>query len=982
MTTSPVVSRRQARVARALHLALALLAGLAPLACEGQRGPAGASAPRPDDSDDDDVVDVDPVDTELDPGEPAPALVLTILGLEGAVDAAAAEGVEPYWEPGNLLAVRFSITQGDGSPWPADELAYGQALVSGPSFNYQRVIPEQDDLLGAAIDHGDGTFSYAFAGGLPDVYAAPLNDSPSFGTFFGELTGEPLLAGTYTLGLFVGWDYTVDGEPFRVGSEATIDFRVGAGAGPLTPRRVTTTDHCNRCHVALEAHEERYHELTSCLLCHTSGAEDQNDPALAGGTPGATIDSRVLFHRIHDGRHLPSVLGIAVTDTGDLDYDAPSVPFVLAGEGGVLHDYSDVGFPAFPNRVLPLPRQTGYSGLSPEAQAKNDEARRGVATCFVCHGDPDGAGPLEVPDQGQLHLVQPSQKVCASCHDDVDFSLPYNGTFGQMPPLEDNAACVSCHDSDDSPLAVGGGHRHPLSNPEFNDGLVVELLALGEGPGSDNDGRLETGETLSLTLSLENDNGQPVNPFLVTAFQARLSGPTQNANLVIDTIIPRAALVQPQPFTLTLPERRLLERVGASTGVLGDVFATTGKPHLDLFEGFTVVSVAGALGPASGALAQPGQAGDNLVDLLAPGGFLRDDVVVIDRGTPSEEYLTVQFVDGARLWFSSPATPEYAPGLRFGHGMGATVEAVALEPKVAGFDYELDAAAGTITEKVEFGDGAAVVVDYTTPFRLPAVYPQPHNASPDLGQPSGSWAGDPIVSGTYRFTLSAYRAKTLAFAGENTPYVIASAPVSAELLVGSATTPEPYALIDDGNACNACHQDIAFHGGRQRGFDACLSCHGNAGAEDRPRYVAAGAPATPGVTVSFRNLLHRIHRGRDLAHADSFTVVGEGDLPYPDNFSVSGFGEVGFPARPGGVRDCARCHGEAGTTWQDPGFVEHPTDQSLPIRSWTTACSGCHDDNPAIAHMDSQTSPLGAEACAICHAPGEDLEVALVHDFR
>jgi hypothetical protein len=59
---------------------------------------------------------------------------------------------------------------------------------------------------------------------------------------------------------------------------------------------VTDEANCNRCHVALEAHGGRRRDLTQCLMCHTAGAEDANDPAVLSGTPGVSIESRVLFH--------------------------------------------------------------------------------------------------------------------------------------------------------------------------------------------------------------------------------------------------------------------------------------------------------------------------------------------------------------------------------------------------------------------------------------------------------------------------------------------------------------------------------------------------------------------------------------------------------------------------------------------------------------------------------------------------------------
>jgi hypothetical protein len=45
-------------------------------------------------------------------------------------------------------------------------------------------------------------------------------------------------------------------------------------------------------------------------------------------------------------------------------------------------------------------------------------------------------------------------------------------------------------------------------------------------------------------------------------------------------------------------------------------------------------------------------------------------------------------------------------------------------------------------------------------------------------------------------------------------------------------------------------------------------------------------------------------------------------------------------------------------------------------------CGACHDSDAAAAHIDVQTSTHGAESCAVCHGPGKEWNVALVHKTR
>jgi hypothetical protein len=387
----------------------------------------------------------------------------------------------------------------------------------------------------------------------------------------------------------------------------------------------------------------------------------------------------------------------------------------------------------------------------------------------------------------------------------------------------------------------------------------------------------------------------------------------------------------------------------------------------------------GATGVAS-SLTASSSALQNFVDLANAAGFARDDTIVVDDGVAGfEDYARVQFVDGNRLWFSSPSAPAYPSGLRVAHQAGAAVAVVSVQVEQEGIDWTLDPSTGQITELTEFGDGNAELVDSTTDFVMPGRYPLAANSSPDLDETWGKWQGKRLVKGTYRVGIwGSFDAEFFA-PGQQTTYTIAAPAATRDFLVGTAQTIEPYALISSGASCNACHQDMWFHEGRQHGFDACILCHSEAGSEDQPRYVAANAPATTGVTVNFRTLLHAIKRGSQLAHASTFAAVDASSQPYPDNFSVDTFEHVVFPAMPGGTMQCAKCHGAENTSWIVPAPRDHPTEQGAPVRVWRAVCSGCHDSDADALHTEKETSPAGVESCADCHGPGTVLAVELVH---
>jgi OmcA/MtrC family decaheme c-type cytochrome len=315
------------------------------------------------------------------------------------------------------------------------------------------------------------------------------------------------------------------------------------------------------------------------------------------------------------------------------------------------------------------------------------------------------------------------------------------------------------------------------------------------------------------------------------------------------------------------------------------------------------------------------------------------------------------------------------------HAAGATVQRITLVQKFSPGDYTLVPGTGTITEVTEFGAGNAVLVTYTTEFTMPRKYPLALHASPELDETSGEWTGKDLVPGTYTVSISGYRDLSGQFNSEMNFLFAASPPATKDFLVGGATVIEPYALIEDSANCYRCHTDIYFHEGKYRGFETCISCHGQAGSGDLPRYVAANAPATSGVTVNFRTLLHQIHRGREYANAGTFAVVAAGPSPYPNNFAIANFAEYEFPAIPGATMHCAKCHGDTNTAWLQPAVRDHLPLQGVRVLAWTVVCEACHATPVDLAHFQDKTI-AGDEQCKYCHTPSGVLPVAQAHKTR
>lgn len=902
------------------------------------------------------------------PADDLPGVVVEITAVRGGT------GPQGNLRAGDVPTVEFTLHREDGQPLELEQMNRGVIMISGPTFNYHRVIASQSNVIDSGMRVEAGRYTYRFAMPIPAAYLAPLNDTGDITD--GELTGQPLLSGTYTVGIEMRKDYTIEGATFGDVGNATRDFLLGS-ATAIEPREVVTLANCNQCHGELRAHGGNRNNVNNCLLCHTTGAEDRNVAAAAGGTPGVSIDFKVMIHKLHAGRTLPSVQGVTTNMDGSRDYDAAPRPYQLVGHNDSVHDFSDVHFPVWPAMNIGMPRDAGYSGLSGPHRAKEDAMLTGPVACAKCHGDPDGSGPLPAPAQGDLIYSQPTRNACGSCHDDWVWDRPYRANDSVMPPQRDNAACTQCHRPSGGPLDVMDAHRHPLTDPARAGGVRVEITSVTDA-GGDNDGTFDPGERVALEFTVQDDDGNPLPPASLGRIEAVLQGPTVNPSLLHFIRIATAGVGSGPVHTIDLPQNIVLEYVGDSDGNLNQ-FATAQGGHWNVSGAATYVFVQTATGAAT-MLAADVAAGQNFVDVMSANGFAAGNYVALGTG-PGREFVRVRHVEGTRLWLSSPNNATYgsgaaarpiAAGTRQNHAPGTAVTQVTLAEVPTG-SYTLDPVTGIVEETTEFGAGP-VLVTYTADWLVPRQFPVTVNASPDLDASWGDWSLMPVLDGTYTLGLYATRSFTVTVQGESTSYTQSSPPETVQLLFGSATEPVTVARIDGPQGCYDCHDDIQFHGSNRRGVDTCLLCHGVAGGEDGPRYVWPGGAATPGVTIDFRTMLHKIHHGRELADGANYAVAGFNGTPHT-------YETVGFPHMPGGTADCAACHGADNQAWREPTPRDHPA-APVPTRSWRAACGACHDTSAAQAHIDINTSAQGAEACAICHGPGKDEQVETVHRSR
>ena len=402
------------------------------------------------------------------------------------------------------------------------------------------------------------------------------------------------------------------------------------------------------------------------------------------------------------------------------------------------------------------------------------------------------------------------------------------------------------------------------------------------------------------------------------------------------------------------------------------MFTTSRAPHVVGAGAATIVRVRTGTTGAARALATASSAPENFVDVADGSLFARNDDVVVDDGTPSEEYATIQLVDGNRLWFSSPSTPGYPVGLALPHAAGASVLAVTLATKTDGADYTLVPSTGTITEVAEFGAGAAVVVTYTTEFALPAVHPLALNASPDLDETSGKWTKKSLVPGTYTLTLTGFRNVFQSFRFELNVLRDTSKPATADL----AGRPRRALRAITRRTATAATRHLVPRGPVPR-FRDLHRLPRAGGSETYPGYRRGRAcddrrhrelrTPPPGPPRSSRTRPVPGRRVRPHAYLSNFEAA---NLKYR------------FPAMPGGTTRCAKCHGEENTAWLEPANRNHPTEQGSDVLVWRVVCAACHATARDFDHYADKTTG-GVEGCAECHAPGSTvLPVDVAHKTR
>lgn len=220
----------------------------------------------------------------------------------------------------------------------------------------------------------------------------------------------------------------------------------------------------------------------------------------------------------------------------------------------------------------------------------------------------------------------------------------------------------------------------------------------------------------------------------------------------------------------------------------------------------------------------------------------------------------------------------------------------------------------------------------------------------------------PLGSGQYQYTFKA-QAPAGFDAGVTTTVAVDGNRDLTSFNLGISYAGNTFNFVPNGSAvtvtrdvirtqsCNACHDQLAFHGGYAHGVQMCVMCH-------QPQ----NADPSTGNSLDLKVMAHKIHMGSQLP-----SVVGTATtpgVPYQivgfEN-SVNDFSTVVDPADP---RRCEVCHSQTTGAAQATAFMTEPS---------RAACGACHDD---VNFATGTNHPGGFQAddsqCHNCHiAQGE-----------
>lgn len=184
--------------------------------------------------------------------------------------------------------------------------------------------------------------------------------------------------------------------------------------------------------------------------------------------------------------------------------------------------------------------------------------------------------------------------------------------------------------------------------------------------------------------------------------------------------------------------------------------------------------------------------------------------------------------------------------------------------------------------------------------------------------------------------------------------------VGLEIRIGSPTVPANNAVytfspatnlplessgreIVDNDTCNACHDNLVFHGGARFDLQYCAMCH-----------ESYSFDAQTGNSIDLKVMIHKIHSGVNLPSVQAGGLYGI----FGNSNSWNDFSEVVYTQD---RRNCTTCHEESDTD------TPQATNWRLVVNAET--CTSCHDDVDFTTGENHGGVAATADSCTACHGP-------------
>jgi OmcA/MtrC family decaheme c-type cytochrome len=320
------------------------------------------------------------------------------------------------------------------------------------------------------------------AAGSPHPGAQALQAAADTGGTFTDLEmghakytfGNALPAGfdgskTHTLGVYSTRNLTdILGKNYFANAE--YDFRPDGNAIAVTAKwdEIRQASSCNNCHDPLSAHGGSRQDVKLCVLCHS--------PQTTDAQTGNTVNFKVMIHKIHFGKNLPSVKS--------------GTPYQIYGNQNSIHDYSTVGFPQDPRN------------------------------CVSCH---EGTDPANKPAQSPSWYTRPSRASCGACHDDIDWTTGANHPAG---PQANDAACATCHvpeSESEFDASIKGAHTIPYRSKQLK-GMTATIVSMSN---------FAPGKKPTVVFNLRNGDGTAIDGTKLQTFSPIFAGPSSSYRIYI-----------------------------------------------------------------------------------------------------------------------------------------------------------------------------------------------------------------------------------------------------------------------------------------------------------------------------------------------------------------------------------------------------------------------------------------------------------------